>query len=50
MDFEWDREKAIAANEQKHGISFEEAITVFYGPLATSFPDPDHFTGEVRSA
>ena len=47
MDFECDREKAIA-NEQKHGISFEEAVTVFYGSLATTFPDPDHSTGELR--
>ena len=47
MDFEWDREKAVA-NDQKHGISFEEAVTVFYGPLTTTFPDPDHSTGELR--
>ena len=47
MDFEWDRGKAVA-NERKHGIPFEDAITVFYDSLATSFPDPDHSTGEMR--
>lgn len=47
MDFEWDRAKAVA-NEQKHGITFEEAVTVFYDVLATTFPDPDHSTGELR--
>jgi len=47
MDFEWDRAKAVA-NEQKHGISFEEALTVFYDSLAISFPDPNHSTDELR--
>jgi uncharacterized DUF497 family protein len=37
MDFEWDREKA-RQNLTKHRVSFEEAITVFYDSLATSFP------------
>jgi uncharacterized DUF497 family protein len=47
MDFEWDREKA-QQNLRKHGVSFEEAITVFYDSLATSFPDPAHSTNELR--
>jgi uncharacterized DUF497 family protein len=33
MRFEWDRDKA-ANNQKKHRISFDEAVTVFYDPLA----------------
>ena len=47
MRFEWDREKA-ASNLSKYGVSFEEAATVFYDPLAAMFPDPDHSRGEHR--
>ena len=47
MKVEWRREKEIA-NEEKHGISFEEAVTVFYDPLAATFDDPDHSVGERR--
>lgn len=47
MNFEWDRNKADA-NLRKHGVSFEEGLTVFYGSLATTFPDPDHSLGETR--
>ena len=47
MIYEWDSVKA-AQNERKHGVSFEEAITVFLDPLATTFDDPDHSTGERR--
>jgi uncharacterized protein len=47
MRFEWDPEKA-RKNVRKHGVSFEEAITVFYDSLATTFPDPDHSVGELR--
>jgi len=47
MDFEWDRKKA-EKNIKKHGISFHEAATVFGDPLALTFPDPDHSTGEYR--
>lgn len=47
MQFEWDREKADF-NLRKHGVSFEEAVTVFYDPLATTFPDPDHSVDELR--
>ena len=47
MRFEWDPEKA-AANQRKHGVSFEEGVTVFYDPFAATFPDPDHSVGEFR--
>ena len=47
MRVEWRREKAVA-NEKKHGVSFEEAATVFYDPLAATFDDPDHSRGEQR--
>ena len=47
MQFEWDRAKA-AENEKKHRVTFDEAVTVFYDPLAASFDDPDHSTGEQR--
>lgn len=45
--FEWDKKKA-AGNLRKHGISFEEASTVFYDPLSATFADPDHSIGESR--
>ena len=45
--FEWDEEKA-QANLRKHGVSFEEAQTVFTDPLAMTIPDPDHSTDEAR--
>jgi uncharacterized DUF497 family protein len=47
MRFEWDPEKA-RQNVKKHGISFDEAATVFYDPLAATFSDPDHSVGESR--
>jgi uncharacterized DUF497 family protein len=45
--FEWDAQKA-AQNEQKHGISFEEAQTVSYDDNARLAHDPDHSQGEDR--
>ena len=39
--FEWDHSKA-ALNRRKHGVSFEEAQTVFYDEYAIEFFDPDH--------
>lgn len=45
--FEWDPAKA-ASNVAKHGVSFEEAASVFQDPLAISFADPDHSVGEPR--
>ena len=47
MEFEWDEEKA-AANLAKHGVSFEEARTVFDDPLYVDFYDPDHSPEEHR--
>jgi uncharacterized protein len=45
--FEWDETKA-RSNRRKHGVSFEEASTVFANPLAAIFPDPDHSQDEIR--
>ena len=45
--FEWHGEKA-RKNLEKHGVSFEEAQTVFDDPLAGIKADPDHSSGEVR--
>ena len=47
MRFEWDGEKA-KQNLKKHGVSFEEAVTVFYDLLSATFDDPDHSVGEYR--
>jgi uncharacterized DUF497 family protein len=47
MRFEWDENKA-AANLVKHGVSFEEAATVFGDPLSDTFDDPNHSTEERR--
>jgi len=47
MHFEWDSAKA-RKNLQKHGVSFEEASSVFYDPLAVTGADPDHSEGEER--
>jgi uncharacterized protein len=47
MQFEWDRDKE-KRNIKKHGISFDEAVTVFYDPLSATFDDPDHSMGELR--
>ena len=47
MEFEWDPKKA-AATARKHGVTFEEAATVFGDPLAITFEDPDHSKGENR--
>jgi uncharacterized DUF497 family protein len=47
MHFEWNPAKA-KKNFQKHGISFEEATSVFYDPLAVTGADPDHSEVEER--
>ncbi len=39
--FTWDHTKA-AGNAKKHGVTFEEAATVFSNPLARIFPDSLH--------
>jgi uncharacterized DUF497 family protein len=45
--FEWDAQKA-KRNLRKHGISFDEAITVFDDSLAAIFPNEDHSGAEAR--
>ena len=47
MKYDWDREKA-KINLKKHGISFQEAASVFGDPLALTFNDPDHSIHEHR--
>lgn len=47
MRFEWDSGKA-AKNLRKHQVSFEEAVSVFYDPLAATGADPDHSEEETR--
>lgn len=47
MDFEWNTEKA-EKNVRKHGISFQEALTVFQDPLSITYPDLDHSADEDR--
>ncbi|AVM43724.1 hypothetical protein C5Q97_03015 [Victivallales bacterium CCUG 44730] len=47
MNFEWDENKA-ATNQQKHGITFQEAATVFQDEDALQIFDPDHSEAEDR--
>ena len=47
VNFVWDPKKE-KSNIQKHGISFAEAVTVFYDPLAKITSDPDHSAAEDR--
>jgi uncharacterized protein len=47
LEFEWDEDKA-AANLRKHGVSFEEAATVFADPVAAVFDDEAHSADEHR--
>ena len=47
MKFEWDPRKA-EINLRKHGVSFDEAASIFLDSLALSGPDPDHSVGESR--
>jgi hypothetical protein len=41
VQFEWDPDKA-RLNLAKHGVSFDEAASVFGDPLAITIDDPDH--------
>ncbi len=47
MEFEWDVAKA-AANRRKHGVSFEEASTIFYPAKPEIFDDDAHSEEEMR--
>ena len=47
MRFEWDAQKAVY-NLAKHGVSIDDASTVFGDPLAGTISDPRHSVGEQR--
>jgi uncharacterized DUF497 family protein len=47
LHFEWDESKA-AANAKKHGVTFEEARSVFVDERAKLIDDPDHSEDEER--
>lgn len=47
MEFDWNPEKAVS-NFRKHGVSFDEASTVFGDPLAKIFDDEEHSFEEKR--
>ena len=47
MKFDWDPAKA-ASNLRKHGVSFEEAQSVFYDEFAIQFYDAHHSSDEER--
>jgi len=47
IEFAWDRRKA-RSNRVKHGVSFEEAQTVFLDESARLIDDPDHSGDEER--
>ena len=47
LSFEWDQHKANS-NLEKHGVSFDEASTVFGDPLSITISDPVHSQAEDR--
>ena len=47
MVFEWDEQKACV-NLKKHGVSFDEAVSVFRDPLSLTVADPTHSETEYR--
>ena len=47
LRFEWDRRKADS-NLKKHGVSFQEAASIFADALSITMPDPDHSASEAR--
>lgn len=47
ITFEWDATKA-ASNRKKHGVSFEEAKSIFYDEFAVQFFDEDNSISEER--
>lgn len=47
IEFQWDPKKN-ALNEKKHGVTFEEAKTVFTDQYARIISDPDHSETEDR--
>jgi hypothetical protein len=47
IQFEWDERKS-RENKKKHGVSFDEAQTVFFDESAIRYYDPDHSDDEDR--
>ena len=47
LEFEWDSDKADR-NLREHGVSFDEATTVFRDALSITIADPDHSVSEHR--
>ncbi len=47
LQFDWDEDKA-KRNIEKHGVSFEEATTVFGDRLSLTIDDPQHSVEEKR--
>lgn len=47
MEFEWDEKKSIE-NNLKHGVTFDEAKTVFKDAFSITILDPDHSDDETR--
>jgi len=47
LRFEWDQRKA-ESNLKKHGVSFQEAASVFADALSITISDPDHSPSEAR--
>ncbi len=47
MKFEWDPPKA-KLNEEKHGVRFEEAATIFADPMSLTILDPANSQDEER--
>jgi uncharacterized DUF497 family protein len=48
MRFEWDANKA-GINIEKHGVTFDEATTVFSDEISATVSDPDHSIEEERA-
>lgn len=47
MEFQWDPAKA-EAHRRKHGVAFEEAVTIFADPYELMIYDPNHSITEDR--
>jgi uncharacterized DUF497 family protein len=47
LEFQWDKEKA-RDNIRKHGVSFDEAATIFGDMLSITIDDPVHSSQEQR--
>ena len=47
MEFTWDSNKA-RTNQQKHGVAFSEAASVFGDPFSVTIFDSSHSSGEAR--